>query len=449
MSANTFKRLNVSDNFVVPYTANKTWDVLSSSFAENNITVNVGTNITSSLFNPVSEFNTNGKYDRLVYNSVNLIYYPDFLPYTVSTQSLYNTIHNDGSLSITSSIGRHINLGNPNTIKFFPTRSNDIVYVINVPKKLTGDKISPTTFEVYFTSGSGEIQETYKIYDDGNYNLFYSGSNVSSSINTILSQSSYVGNVFYEQNIAVLTVIPNSIRLKGWRGLDPVCLGASPSPTPTVTPSISITPSVTRTPNATPSVTPSITKTPSVTPSITISPSRTPSVTPSVTPTKSVRVSPSKTPSVTPSRSNPTKQPTFQLYHLADSSISQISNSQITNVTLLGDFTGQFYTYDTRAYNYPLDYREVLFGTITVANIGPDYNKSFITVDMDRFDPNNTGEVTGTLKLYLNNNLVSTKTFTSDDLIDGLGPVTFDPIAFNNITDQIKIEFTAELNVIP
>ena len=88
MSANAHKRLNISDNFVVPYTANKSWDILSSSFAENNVTVNIGVNTTNSLFDPINEYQTNGQYDRLVYNSINLSYYPNYLPYLVSTQSL-------------------------------------------------------------------------------------------------------------------------------------------------------------------------------------------------------------------------------------------------------------------------------------------------------------------------------------------------------------------------
>ena len=80
MSANNFKRLNTSDTFVVPYVANKSWDIVSSSFADNRIVINIGTNHgTSSVFNPGIDYKSNGQYDRLVYNSVNLqptdIYY--------------------------------------------------------------------------------------------------------------------------------------------------------------------------------------------------------------------------------------------------------------------------------------------------------------------------------------------------------------------------------------
>jgi hypothetical protein len=206
MSANAFKRLNISDTFVVPYTANKSWDISSSSFAAHQINTNIGVNYSGTIFNPNAEYYTNGQYDRLVYESVNTVYYPTFLSKVVSTQSLQNTIYNDGTLS-TSSYWKGANAldpGNLDTIKFFPTGYGDVIYVLNVPKNLTGDKILPATFEVSFASGSN----TYKIYDDGNYNLFFSGSDISSSINTVLSQSSYVGNIFYEQNVAILTIIP-------------------------------------------------------------------------------------------------------------------------------------------------------------------------------------------------------------------------------------------------
>jgi hypothetical protein len=219
MSANAFKRFNISDVFIVPYTANKTWNLPSSSFTENNIIINVGVNTTKSLFDPINEYKTNGQYDRLVYNSINLTYYPNFLPYQVSTSSRQGSIYNDGTLSTSSYYNGFTELGNLDTVKYFPTESNAVIYVLNIPRNLTSDKILSTTFEVNFISGSS----SFKIYDDGNYNLLYSGSNVSSSIGTILSQSSYVGNVFYEQNIAILTVFPTLLRATGWRPINPYC----------------------------------------------------------------------------------------------------------------------------------------------------------------------------------------------------------------------------------
>ena len=45
MSANVYKRLSVSDTFVVPYTANKSWDISSGSFADHRIVVNLGVSL--------------------------------------------------------------------------------------------------------------------------------------------------------------------------------------------------------------------------------------------------------------------------------------------------------------------------------------------------------------------------------------------------------------------
>ncbi len=164
MSANAYKRLNVSDTFVVPYTANKSWDIDSGSFADNRIVVNVGVNHTGT-FDPTTEYFTNNQYDRLVYDSTNFVYYPTFYTKLVSTQSLQNTVFNDGILS-TSSYWKGVNVFNPgnlDTIKFYPTGVGDFIYVLNVPKTLTGEKILPTTFELTFATAS----TTFKIYDDG------------------------------------------------------------------------------------------------------------------------------------------------------------------------------------------------------------------------------------------------------------------------------------------
>lgn len=303
MSANVYKRLSVSDTFVVPYTANKSWDIPSESFADHRIVVNLGVNYSGSIFDPNSEYMTNGQYDRLVYNSINMTYYPKFLP---SASSLYlterqNTLLNDGTLTTQSYTRGLVDLGNLDTVKFFPTGANASIYVLNIPRSLTSEKILPGTFEVFLNSASVD----YKFYDDGNYNLFYSGSPMGSSIGTTLTAGSQVGNIFYEQNVAVITVIPNSMRATAWRGANPYCVQTSPSVTPSVTTSVSVTPSITPTISVTPSTTPPVSVTPSITPTITPSISETPSisVTPSITPTPSISVSPSVTPSITPSPS--------------------------------------------------------------------------------------------------------------------------------------------------
>jgi hypothetical protein len=357
MSANIYKRFNVSDTFVVPYTANKSWDIDSGSFADNRIVVNIGVNKSGSIFDPNTEFITNGQYERLVYNSINLNYYPNFLP---TSSHLYlterqGTAYNDGTLSTQSYYNGFVNPGNLDTVKFFPTASDSVIYVVNIPKTLTSEKILPSTFELYFSSGS---TYTAKIYDDGNYNLFYSGSSVASSIGSTLTNGSYIGNVFYEQNVAVLTIIPNAVRLLGWRGANPFCIQTSPSPTPSISVTPSVTPSISVTPSQTPSITPSISITPSVTPSVTPSISATPSIsiTPSVTP--SISITPSETPSVsvTPSISiTPSETPSVSVTPSISITPSVTPSTSFNpNPTLTGVFDNQ--TIGGECFLYPGDY---------------------------------------------------------------------------------------------
>jgi hypothetical protein len=244
----SFKRINVADAFVSPYTANKSWSIPSSSFNDDQIIVNLGINNTSSVFSP-NEYITNGAYDKLMYRTVLATYYPDFLPSaSVVTSSKLGTLFNDGTLTTASYFDGFINLGNLDTFKYYPTQSDSTIFAINIPRQIAGDGILPKTLNILYTSGSNGY--TASLYDDGNYNLLYSGSSIGSSIGTTLTQGSYVGNVFYEQNIAILTVIPNSLYTL------PSILPPPPSVTPSTTPSI--------TPTPTPSITPSITPTPSV-----------------------------------------------------------------------------------------------------------------------------------------------------------------------------------------
>lgn len=205
MAYTSWKRLNTGDVFVVPYTANKYYNIYSSSFSEKQITINVGTQNTGAVYLPYG-YKTNNQYDELVYRSIQTRYYSDFYNQTHSTGSYKQSFYLDDTQLSTPHTGAFVNQGNLlTTTKYFPTSSGDTILVINTPKSLIGNKITPGTFSMTINSGS--------IYDDGQYNLRWSGSNVGSSIGTTLSQSSYVGNIFYEQGVSILTIIPNSIDL--------------------------------------------------------------------------------------------------------------------------------------------------------------------------------------------------------------------------------------------
>lgn len=197
MSDTVLKRLNVSDVFTIPYEANKLWSVPSSSFVDDGIFFQIGTYTDSQVKTSYTD-------SDLLYKSVLANYYPTFYPtFSHSTASYSQTIYWSTNLS-TASYSGFQNLGNPvTTEKYFPTTSGSFIYTLNIPSSLYSNKIVPTTFKMQISGGL--------IYDDGEYNLRYSGSNQSSSIGNVLSQSSYVGNLFYEQGLGVLTIVPNSI----------------------------------------------------------------------------------------------------------------------------------------------------------------------------------------------------------------------------------------------
>lgn len=162
MSSTVTKRLNVSDVFTIPYKANKLWLVPSSSFTSESIYFEIGTNTTSSLKTEYTQ-------ENLLYKSVLINYYPEFYPTSSHTLSSYNQTINYNLTLSTSSYKGFQNLGNlATTEKYYPVSSDAFIYTINIPKSLYSEKIQPLTFRMEVAGGT--------IYDDGEYNLRWSGS---------------------------------------------------------------------------------------------------------------------------------------------------------------------------------------------------------------------------------------------------------------------------------
>lgn len=200
MADNSQKRLSSNDVFNIPYEANKQWDIESSSFESSNIHFQLAQR-------PSESINKNlYPTESLLYNSILANFYPEYY-YTASldTSSYYQTPNFTASLTSQANvITGSLRLGNgQSTYKWFPTYDHSYVYALNIPKSLYSEKVLPTTWEMEISGG--------KIYDDGEYNLYYTGSSQTSSIGTVIGNNSYVGNVFYEQGLAVLTVTPTSI----------------------------------------------------------------------------------------------------------------------------------------------------------------------------------------------------------------------------------------------
>jgi hypothetical protein len=195
-----YKQFLASDIVITPLELNKSFNfegaaALTSSVV--GIDRYLGLN-SSSLFNPLTDPTTGEittQYQRLVYSSIEQLYYSNYLNSTASYGSPLNTaslvpganITGDVLIGTTSSAGRYYNY--PQTdltfAHYFPTSSNSIIGVMSIPVGLFGNYIQPNSFNWIAPSGS--------IYDDGQGNLIFSAS------------QQICGNIFYNHGLAIIT----------------------------------------------------------------------------------------------------------------------------------------------------------------------------------------------------------------------------------------------------
>jgi hypothetical protein len=181
-----FKRINNSDVVVSPYIANKQWGFQPCDTSENGIQIFFGSRLTES-FSAENDPVTYDRYERLVYNSINHLYYQEFSGSFLDTGSNMQSFNYE-SASIYRASGSYYNYSEEGyTIKAFPTGSGSQITVISVPKDLYGLSLDPGTFNISNSAAS--------IYDDGHQNIYV----ISSSVNV------NIGNVFYEHGLAVIT----------------------------------------------------------------------------------------------------------------------------------------------------------------------------------------------------------------------------------------------------
>lgn len=177
-----YKRINNSDVVVSPYIANKSWSFQTCDAADNGIQIYFGSKMTES-FSAENDPVTYGRYERLVYNSINHLYYQQFSGSFLDSSSNLHS-NNYVSASMYRASGSYYNYSEVGyTINFFPTSSGSQITVISVPKDIYGLAIDPGTFNI--------SKSTVSIVDDGHRNLYVG--------------STQVGNVFYEEGLAVIT----------------------------------------------------------------------------------------------------------------------------------------------------------------------------------------------------------------------------------------------------
>jgi hypothetical protein len=179
----SFKQLNKADITTVPYAANKRWN-LNETVSNDKINIFKGTYTTGSFSS--SEPTFNGQYERLVYDSINHMFYQSYNGSLLNTGSLMFNTTTYESASQQRPTGAYFDYNtNPLLIKNFPTGAGATIKIIAVNPKVYGSKVLPNSFS--YQSGS-----TINITDDGYGNLYNTG-------------SVHVGNIFYAHGLAVIT----------------------------------------------------------------------------------------------------------------------------------------------------------------------------------------------------------------------------------------------------
>ena len=210
-----YKRLNNSDVTTAPFTANKQWDIPSSSLSSSKINVYKG--ISGSLYDFTTTYDN--QYQTLVYKSVEQLYYRNYTNYISSSNYSGSFFTQNGEIATQSlQYGNYYNFPQSTTgeIRQFPTQSGSEIFVVGVPRELYGSKIKPGTF--LMTSSLD-----YAVTDDGKGNLYLIDS--SSALtwdewddkwvlanydwNSVPTSSNFsskrVGNIIYPQGMLIFT----------------------------------------------------------------------------------------------------------------------------------------------------------------------------------------------------------------------------------------------------
>jgi hypothetical protein len=180
-----YKRINNSDVVISPYIANKQWAFESYELPDNGIQIFFGSLMTES-FSAENDPVTYGRYERLVYDSINHMYYQNFSGSLDITSNLHSTNYESASKYRASGSYYDYSIAGY-TYKNFPTGSGSQITVLSIPKNIYGIAVDPGTFVLSMSAAY--------IQDDGNQNLYVNSG----------GQQYYIGNLFYEHGIGVIT----------------------------------------------------------------------------------------------------------------------------------------------------------------------------------------------------------------------------------------------------
>jgi hypothetical protein len=216
----SFKKLSKSDVTLVPYSANKQWNVASASYS-NYLKIYQGSNITGP-FSIGEATTTDGQYQRLIYSQTNQLYYQSYTS-LLNTSSLANSIYYESASQQRPTSSYFIYNDKKELIKNFPTGTNESIQVISVNQDVYGSKILPSSFIM--------SSSNYFVVDDGFGNIINLTGLVDRYINVnyfdfegyfannIADPNNRIGNIFYAQGLVVITnqMASNFTTVSNWQ----------------------------------------------------------------------------------------------------------------------------------------------------------------------------------------------------------------------------------------
>jgi len=211
-----FKQFTTKDVIQTPFIADKGWILSGSSEitgSQYGLNIYHGRNedINGSGYNQPTGFVYTSSRGN-VYNSAKHLYYTNFLTQSTgdnaTTQSVLPGATREDDYFFGPIIAPRFDNYLQSTLeqnRFFPTQSLANITTLAIPQKLFGEGIVPYTFR--FTYTASDFPTGFLLEDDGEGNL------ISSSITSSggdLNTSLVVGQIFYNQGIAVLTTGSNN-----------------------------------------------------------------------------------------------------------------------------------------------------------------------------------------------------------------------------------------------
>jgi hypothetical protein len=224
-----YKTLKGSDTTQAPYVANKQYTFPSSSLSSSNIVVYTGeydpqymiSGTVYNAFDPINDIQDNGYYRRLIFDSIQKLYYQNYISGSQSGMFFVSSAYDNydqttlvsGAMAgaVVKILNNYTASGGKYGTDYYDSSSYAIleptkIRVISIPQDIYGNGIKPNTFSI--------TSSTYDIRDDGQGNLydylatrsFYDGTDkYQQSYYSANADGTYVGNIVYSPGFAIIT----------------------------------------------------------------------------------------------------------------------------------------------------------------------------------------------------------------------------------------------------